>query len=86
LILEVDYDDGFVAYLNGTEVARRGLGTVGIVPMFDQSATLREAGTSESIPICHELLVPGRNVLAFEVHNATLSSTDLSLKPALLVR
>ena len=25
LVLRVDYDDGFVAYLNGTEIARRGL-------------------------------------------------------------
>src|SRR5947207_2797219 len=24
LLLRIDYDDGFVAYLNGTEVARRG--------------------------------------------------------------
>ena len=38
-ILHVDYDDAFVAYLNGVEIARANIGTVGIPPTYNQSAT-----------------------------------------------
>ncbi len=83
LRIEIDYDDGFVAYLNGVEVARRGLGQPGTVTTAGQPAASHEAGVAESIPICLELLAAGRNVLAFEVHNTDLSSSDLSFRPAL---
>jgi hypothetical protein len=36
-ILDIDYDDGFVAYINGTEVARSGV--VGNPPNYDDVAT-----------------------------------------------
>jgi len=35
----VDFDDGFVAYINGVEVARANIGTVGIPPAYNESAT-----------------------------------------------
>ncbi len=37
-ILHIDFDDAFVAYLNGVEIARENIGTVGIQPSFDQLA------------------------------------------------
>ena len=38
LILEVDFDDGFVAYLNGEEVGRFLMGSPGTIPGWDQPA------------------------------------------------
>ncbi|MCK4296834.1 MAG: hypothetical protein KAX28_09310, partial [Candidatus Marinimicrobia bacterium] len=38
VLFHVDYDDGFVAYLNGTEIARANVGTVGTPPSFDTFA------------------------------------------------
>ncbi len=35
-MLHVDYDDAFVAYLNGVEFARANVGQVGIIPPFDE--------------------------------------------------
>ena len=88
LILQIDYDDGFVAYLNGTEVARRGL--TGSPPAYNTLATSHEASGGDSSPqpveyisISTTPLVAGVNVLAFQVHNTTLASTDLSFIPAL---
>ena len=39
LTLRIDYDDGFLAYLNGTEVARRGFAS-GAAVSFDTPAAL----------------------------------------------
>ena len=87
LVLQIDYDDGFVAYLNGTEIARRGLGTAGSVVAFDQLADPgREAGPDEYIDASAGLasLVEGTNVLAIELHNTELDSSDASLIPRLI--
>jgi len=43
LWLHMDYDDGFVAYINGTEIARVGLGTPGSAVAYNQSASSHEA-------------------------------------------
>jgi hypothetical protein len=82
LTLFVDYDDGFVAYLNGVEVARQNVAATD----FDSPATAnREAGTPEAFSIAGALalLRPGSNVLSLQGHNAGLTSSDLSLSPAL---
>jgi PKD repeat protein len=85
LVLQVDYDDGFVAYLNGTELARAG------VPAGQTNTTLasssHEAGTVEVFDVgaLRGLLVAGTNVLALEGHNYTLDSGDFSLHPELLL-
>ena len=82
LQLKIDYDDGFVAYLNGKEIARRNLGTSGSDVSFDQSANGgHEAGTPETILIgtAADYLLEGTNVLAIEIHNERIDSTDLSL-------
>ncbi|MBI4601728.1 MAG: lamin tail domain-containing protein [Planctomycetes bacterium] len=86
LVLSIDYDDGFVAYLNGTEVARRGL--TGNPPAFDAGATSHDAGSPEDIDVTSSkgLLQTGTNVLAVQVHNTNLTSTDLSFIPKLVSR
>jgi len=87
-ILDIDFDDAFVAYLNGTEVARSHIGTIGIPPAFDHTGELHEAGMyrgmdPESFEIDHTLLVEGSNVLAIQVHNEDWTSSDLTLIPYL---
>ncbi len=83
MVFTLDYDDGYVAYLNGVEVARGHMpaGT----PSHDTPANSHEAGTPVTVDLTARkgLLVAGRNVLAVEVHNDGLGSSDLSLAPAL---
>lgn len=90
-VLHVDYDDSFVAYLNGMEVARANIGSAGIPPAFDQTASsLREATVYQrGRPERFELgdiqirLNDGANILAIQVHNADITSPDLTLIPFL---
>lgn len=84
LELSIDYDDGFVAYLNGNEIARANAGPAGRSPSFNSLATgSHEAGTAVTYPVDGSLLAPGVNVLAVVGLNATLTSGDFSLHPAL---
>lgn len=87
IILSVDYDDGFVAYLNGTEVARANV--AGNPPAFNTEASPgREAGTAEEFDLSsrRSLLRPGENLLAIQLHNTGLDSSDASLIPSLMGR
>jgi hypothetical protein len=86
LALEMDYDDGFVAYINGQEVARANM-PVG-QPSFDTLASGgRESGTAVLFNLDGfiSLIGIGDNVLAIEIHNDSLTSSDLSFLPSLLV-
>ncbi|MEM7263257.1 MAG: DNRLRE domain-containing protein, partial [Planctomycetota bacterium] len=84
LVLRVDYDDGFVAYLNGDEVARSStMGAPGSPVGPGTEAGLREAGQSEDYLIDASLLRTGTNVLAIELHNGSVDSSDASLIPSL---
>ncbi|NOX57987.1 MAG: PKD domain-containing protein [Planctomycetes bacterium] len=85
--LVIDYDDAFIAYINGTEVARRNIGQPGqAVTRITEADSGREAGSAERIELSVAgLLVDGPNVLAIEIHNFNINSSDMSLIPALLV-
>jgi hypothetical protein len=87
LYLRVMYDDGFVAYLNGVEVARRSLPPGPIA--FATPASGHEAGNRyEAIDL--SAFIPGlidgggRNSLAVEIHQASPSSSDLVLDAELI--
>ena len=72
------YDDGYVAYLNGVEIARSpsmGTGTV----VHSTLASAHEATVYEprQVDLPPGLLVSGDNVLAFEVHQDSATSSDL---------
>ena len=81
LKLEVNYVGGFIAYLNGTEVARQGLGTVGSVVSFDTLATNVEAGGPAEFDLSGYVssLRAGPNVLAIQAHRP---ATDVTLAMA----
>ncbi len=91
LVLSIDYDDGFAAYINGHEIARSNLGTVSPVPYNQMTGSLlHEAamyagGYPESYIISDPLtfLVEGINVIAVEGHNSDPASSDFSLIPML---
>ena len=86
LILDADYDDAFVAYLNGVEVARGNIGTAGIPPSYDDQpdgyheAVLYEGGIPERFILDDQinLLNAGVNTLAIHVLNYGSNSSDLS--------
>ncbi|MFP6737673.1 MAG: DNRLRE domain-containing protein [Planctomycetota bacterium] len=85
LELGIDYDDAFVAYLNGIEVARsENMGAPGSpVTRTTRPDSSHEAGEEEIFSIAPEALRVGENVLAIEVHNNTIGSGDLSMIPRL---
>ena len=75
----VDYDDAFIAYINGSQVAKLGF----------EGDTIpgHEAGEPVVIPLTEHIskLDAGSNVFAIEVHNVTLGSSDLSMIPELVI-
>jgi hypothetical protein len=84
-LLSMDYDDAFVAYLNDVEIGRAGIS--GTHPTYDQYGTDHEAqmyqgGNPESFFIyknqLKNCLVPGENILAIQVHNASATSSDMT--------
>ncbi len=83
LQLVIDYDDGFIAYLNGDLLDSRHMPPG--IPTFETEASSHEAGSPITIPLgrAEDLLREGKNVLAIEGHNAGAGSTDFSLIPAL---
>ncbi|MGE4620211.1 MAG: DUF1800 family protein, partial [Planctomycetota bacterium] len=85
LELEVDYDDGVVLYLNGTEIGRSGtMEGRGTPPPFNSGSGNHEAsGRLLFIDLDHyrPLMVAGTNVLAAQVHNTVISSNDTSFLP-----
>ncbi len=85
-VLLADFDDAYVAYLNGKEISRSGI--TGNRPSYNQYATSdHEAGMYQGIypdeTIISKTEIPdrfvaGENVLAIQVHNVNATSSDLS--------
>jgi hypothetical protein len=93
LYLHIDYDDSFVAYINGKEVARANIGVDGSAVAYNSSASsdhealMYQNRSAELFEITgfESFLVSGTNVIAIEVHNNSAASSDLSLIPFLSV-
>jgi hypothetical protein len=76
LTLQMRYDDGFVAYLNGQEVARRNAPAL---PLWNSTATGEHLGADyEDINLTPQLgfLRTGNNVLAIQGLNAAANNPD----------
>jgi hypothetical protein len=94
MALHFDYDDGFVAYLNGVEVARNGLSGTG-QPSYNQLASISHEAKlyQNQLPDqylfyqnqLNGLLVNGTNVFCVEVHNQLANSTDFTCRNFLSV-
>ena len=88
-VLSADYDDGFVAYLNGHEIGRSyNLSEPGtFVPYdetttYDHEASLYNGGLPESFMLdsleLDSFLTNGENVFAVQIHNVGINSSDMS--------
>jgi hypothetical protein len=92
LILKMKYDDGFVAYLNGTEIYRtsNAPATLDWQSPTVNNATHNATGFEEfDVSAFKNLLVPasqGSNVLAIQALNAGAGSSDLLVLPELVSR
>jgi len=90
-LLHMDYDDGFVAHINGNEIARKNLGIDGSNIPFNQFADTNveakiylglrpEKFIIEDIK---EYLNQGENIISLQVHNASNNLIDLTASPVL---
>lgn len=93
LVLHVDYDDAFIAFINGKEVARsynitssnNEHSVVSVNP--HREAQLYTGGKPDAFVIQLEagLLVEGENCIAIQGHNNSTTSSDFSLIPMLSI-
>jgi hypothetical protein len=91
LTLRMKYDDGFVAFINGTEVRRQNVpGATGTLVGFDTLGTNHEDSAAvvfENFNISGfaNQLVIGQNVLAIQGVNQTANSSDMLILPELAI-
>jgi hypothetical protein len=84
LLLRVDYDDGFVAYLNGTQVAAINAPAS---PAWNSTSTANHEATGAQefdISQFRSLLASGKNVLAIHGLNGGGGSSDFLIQPQLI--
>ena len=91
VILDMDYDDAFVAYINGIEVARANIN--GVPPAYDSGsiqdheAQMYSGGTPDRFLVTDysSILQEGENILTIQAHNVSESSSDFTIIPFLSV-
>ncbi len=87
LTLNMRYNDGFVAYLNGTKIAERNApATLTVTSAATASRTAEQSRAVESINLnsFKNLLTTGRNVLAFQALNNAKNDGAFLLTPELI--
>jgi hypothetical protein len=83
LTLKVKYDDGFIAYINGQEIASANAPAV---PLWNSAATELHDGLEYetfTLPDAGDVLESGTNVLAIHGLNRTSASGDFLILPGL---
>lgn len=87
-----DYDDGFIAYINGVEVLRVNMGIANTPSSYTMLATRSHEkiftrqhcspllGYYIDSTILKTCLLTGENILAIEVHNDSLTGSDLGFE------
>ncbi len=87
LTLSIKRDDGATVYLNGSEVYRTNMPAGAAT--YTTLAVSGVGGSGETTfyntSIDHSLLVDGTNVIAVEIHQSNVASSDISFDLALLV-
>ncbi len=92
MLFHIDYDDGYIAFLNGVEISRASITGTNPVP-YNQGA---DSFTEPKLVFGEELdkidlkeykslLKEGENVLAIQLHNFNQGSSDLTLIPFLTI-
>ena len=91
MLFHMDYDDGYIAYLNGVEFSRENMGAAGTsVNNNSPAASYTEPSLPGGIDLPYTLLPrdlfrEGANVIAVEVHNHSTGSSDLTAIPFLSI-
>ena len=91
LILDVDYDDAFVAYINGIEVGRKNIGGnppfYNSVPYTDHESAIYQNGKPDRITITNfdGIINSGDNIFALQAHNVSNTSSDFTIIPFLSI-
>ncbi len=88
VLFSMQYDDGYVAYINGTKIAEANAPAT---PLFNSVATdtrsdvavLNQLDEVGPIPNINGLLVEGQNVLGIHVLNISADDVDLLATPTL---
>jgi hypothetical protein len=94
MVFSIDYDDAFVAYINGIEIARKNI--LGTPPAWnatainDYEASMYNAGGKPESYFFSKTqwkayLHNGTNILSIQVHNKSATSSDLSAIPFLFI-
>ncbi|MEO5642238.1 MAG: CotH kinase family protein [Bacteroidia bacterium] len=94
--LLIDYDDAYVAYLNGKEISRANIGAQGFPPAYntlafeEHEAVQYQTGDWSAFSLVagsmlDTIIRPGINTLAIQTHNYIGGMNDLSMIPALLL-
>jgi len=89
LVLRMKYEDGFVAYLNGFEVARANAPSESELTWNSGATANRPDGDAVNfedfdVTVHKDFLVKGTNILAMHGLNASLGSSDLLILPELV--
>lgn len=83
VLLDIDYDDAFIAYLNDHEVARSS-NVTDDPPLFNSEisdlheAAMYQGGQPERYEITVDELVDGKNTFAVQILNESTNSSDLT--------
>ncbi|MFB6318630.1 CotH kinase family protein [Saccharicrinis sp. FJH54] len=85
LLFDIDYDDAYVAFLNGIEIGRSPNlpdGAIGLTSSMstDHEAQLYSGGMPERVTLNPDILVDGENILAVQIINWSTSSSDMSAR------
>lgn len=87
LQLEIEYNDGFIAWLNGVEVARENMGATKAHIYHDQlsyrASTQSTTTRTIDLGVSSNLLQDGENTLAIQINNYTINTSmrlDLALE------
>jgi len=91
LILDIDYDDAYVVYLNGSLVSRSfnvetDFPSYNYSPTIDHEALMYLGQQPSRVGIPNSHLVEGENVIAVQGINVNPTSSDFSLAPFLQVK
>ena len=89
LILDIDYDDAFVAYINGVEVGRANIQGIppayNATPSTDHEAQIYSGGKPDRFIVENvaAFLTTGENVFCIQAHNLSATSSDFTVIPYL---
>jgi len=91
MVLHVDYDDGFIAYINGIEIARDNVcceyPPLSQLAIGNHEAQIYQGGFPSEFPVddWQYIINDGYNIIAIQVHNVTENSSDMTIRPFLSI-